>query len=211
MTPKMLRRPTLYVMAKVPIAGRAKTRLANDIGPPRAIALNRWMTAKTLKAAVGGPWRTVLAVDPPVALSAKFTCWSRAEYRCPQVGGDLGARLNAIVASAPVGPVGIIGVDAPLISRNALQRAFAHLTSCDAVFGPADDGGFWFVGLRRLKPPPRYLFKNVRWSTEYSLQDAAASLPTQYAVKYASQLSDLDDGSSLKAFNASDLCMSCLS
>ena len=61
----------------------------------------------------------------------------------------------------------------------------------DAVFGPAPDGGYWLVGLRRPNPLPAGLFDGVRWSTEHALADSVRSLGTA-RVAYVDELADVD-------------------
>ncbi len=56
-----------------------------------------------------------------------------------------------------------------------IARAFRALGGHDAVFGPAPDGGYWLVGLKRMRVPGT-LFDNVRWSSEHALSDSVVSL-----------------------------------
>ena len=84
--------------------------------------------------------------------------------------------MARIMRGLPPGPVCIIGGDIPGITRAHLARAFSALGRHDAVFGPAPDGGFWLVGLKRVAHPPAGLFRNVRWSSPHALADSRASL-----------------------------------
>ncbi|MEO0400406.1 MAG: DUF2064 domain-containing protein [Pseudomonadota bacterium] len=163
------------------------------------------MTAVTLKAATSGHWRSVLAIDPPSAVGAHFPCWSGAHERCVQISGDLGARLSVLFACAPPGPVAIIGADAPRLRQRHIASAFRALAGADAVFGPADDGGFWLVGLARRRAPPRLMFEGVRWSTRHALNDAVNSLPSAYGVQRIEKLNDVDDGPALKRIGTKSL------
>jgi glycosyltransferase A (GT-A) superfamily protein (DUF2064 family) len=83
--------------------------------------------------------------------------------------------MQRIMHRAGPGPVVIIGTDVPGIRARHIQAAFHLLGQHDAVFGPATDGGYWLVGLRRR---PRVLepFANVRWSTPHALADTLANL-----------------------------------
>ncbi len=92
----------------------------------------------------------------------------------------------------PPGPVVIIGSDIPDIAASDIAAAFRALGSKSAVFGPARDGGYWLVGLRRR---PRFIdpFANVRWSSEHALADTLANLADK-EVAMLRTLSDIDDG-----------------
>lgn len=183
-------------MAKAPDLGRAKTRLARDIGP-RAIVLCRLMLADTF-AAARGPWRLVVAVAPRVGLWSWRRFWPKDAALIAQSGGDLGDRLTAVLSTIARGPVVVIGGDAPALRRRHLSAAFRALERADAVFGPATDGGFWLVGLARRRRAPE-LFRNVRWSTEHALGDAVDSVPEQFATLFLETLADVDDAGDLGA------------
>lgn len=88
----------------------------------------------------------------------------------------------------------IVGSDIPGISAADIADAFRALGSKDAVFGPATDGGYWLVGLRRR---PHFVdpFPNVRWSSEHALADTLANLADK-EVAMLRPLSDIDDGAS---------------
>ena len=96
----------------------------------------------------------------------------------------------------PPGPACIVGADIPGIRRHHIARAFAALGDHDAVFGPATDGGYWLVGMKRNAPPPATLFKNVRWSSPSALSDSVAGLPG-LRIAMAATLSDVDTAADL--------------
>lgn len=183
-------RGTVFVFVKAPIAGRVKTRLGAQIGYGRAAALFRIMTARTLAQCEKGLWRTVLAVDPPGGANEAF--WSPAFARIAQGPGDLGRRMGKVFAQAPPGPAVIIGADAPGLRARHLRAAFSALRGADAVFGPAEDGGYWLIGLSRRKPAPR-LFDQVRWSSEHALADTVKTLPEGFAIRMLEHLRDVDE------------------
>jgi rSAM/selenodomain-associated transferase 1 len=201
-------RGTLFIFLKAPIAGRVKTRLARTIGAPRAAALFRVMSANTIARASAGPWRTVLAVDPLTDFSGWPHLWPRRFDRLAQARGDLGVRMAAAFDAAPPGPVVIIGADAPGVRADLIGAAFAALGRHDAVFGPADDGGYWLIGLARRRAAPN-LFGQVRWSSEHALADTLGALPTTSSVGFVDRLRDLDDADDLAALGASAFFRSC--
>ncbi|MYM55040.1 DUF2064 domain-containing protein [Rhodobacteraceae bacterium GS-10] len=168
--------PQLVVMIKEPRPGRVKTRLGRDIGMIRAAWWFRHQTARLLRRLQDPHWDLVLAVSPDhEGLSSRI--WPAHLERMPQGAGDLGDRMARVFRSRPPGPVCIIGADIPGITPAHIARAFRALGNHDAVFGPAPDGGYWLVGLKRVAPPPATLFQDVRWSSEHALADTIATLP----------------------------------
>ncbi len=177
-------------MCREPVVGRAKTRLAGAIGVSPAIRFARVASAALFDRVARDPrWQTSLAVTPDASTHGR--AWPRHLQRIPQGGGDLGARMQRLFAQAPAGPVILIGTDIPRIRPNEIARAFHLLGSADAVFGPAADGGYWLVGMRRR---PRLLkpFADVRWSSPYALADTLANLDGA-AVSSVATLEDVDD------------------
>lgn len=191
-------RGTVFVFVKAPRAGQVKTRLGVGVGMGRAAALFRVLTERTINETAKGGWGAVLAVDPPGAISGWRALWPPHLRRVAQGPGDLGARMGRIISVAPPGPVVIIGADAPGLRVRHLRQAFAALAGADAVFGPAEDGGYWLIGLARRKPASG-LFNNVRWSTAHALEDTLASLPLDFDVRYLEVLSDIDEADDLSS------------
>jgi uncharacterized protein len=161
-------------MAKAPVAGRVKTRLAAEAGAGAAVRFARHSLAALLqRVAIDARWSTTLAVTPDIAATSRLC--RRSLLVMPQGGGDLGARMQRLFDRAPLGPVVIVGTDIPDIGRAHIAAAFRLLGRHDAVFGPAADGGYWLVGLRR-RPRTLRPFRGVRWSTEHALADTLANL-----------------------------------
>ena len=104
--------------------------------------------------------------------------------------------MGRILRSLPPGPVAIIGADIPGIDRPRIARAFAALGRADAVLGPAPDGGYWLIGLKRTAPPPARLFESVRWSTEHAMADTIATLGTD-RIALIDTLRDVDEATDL--------------
>ncbi|MGV6800544.1 MAG: TIGR04282 family arsenosugar biosynthesis glycosyltransferase [bacterium] len=188
----------LVVFVKAPKMGRAKTRLATGIGAARAASFYRQST-QTLLANLSNDrrWQTVLAVDPVSAVASGWPpIWPPHLPRIAQGSGDLGARMGGLFQFLPPGPVIIIGSDAPQISQAMIAEAFAKLDGHEVVIGPAEDGGYWLIGLKRQRLAPN-LFANVRWSSEHTLDDTLASLPEKYRIAYLQSLTDVDDAADL--------------
>ena len=188
----------LVIFLKAPVAGRVKTRLAKSLGAGRAAAIYRRLTANTIAHAAAGRWRTVLAVDPVTALSGFESLWPRRLARIAQGGGDLGRRMRRIFDRPEAGPILIIGSDAPAVRASHIRAAFKALEGADAVFGPADDGGYWLIGLarRRGRAPA---FKGVRWSSAHALGDTIRTMPEHWRIMRLERLADVDDFADLAA------------
>lgn len=184
----MCRTRHLVIFARLPRLGRGKRRLARDIGAVEALRFQRAMLASLLRRLGRDPrWTTWLGITPD-----RSGPWPRGIATLPQGGGDLGQRMARIARNLPPGPVVIIGSDIPDIAASDIAAAFRALGPTSAVFGPATDGGYWLVGLRRH---PRFIdpFANVRWSSEHALADTLANL-TNKEVAMLRTLSDIDDG-----------------
>jgi len=186
----------LVVFAKAPRLGRVKSRLAGDIGVVAAWVFYRRTLAAVLRRLSGrGRWRGWIAATPDV-WAARGAQWPAGWTVIPQGGGDLGERMDRAMRALPPGPVVIVGTDIPGLSRRHVEAAFRALGRHDAVFGPAADGGYWLVGLRRTPAVPR-LFVGVRWSSEHALADSLANLGSRHTVARLDVLEDVDDGAAL--------------
>lgn len=181
----------LVIFTRQPRMGTGKKRLAKDVGALEALRFQRLMLAALLRRLGRDPrWITWLAVTPD-----RSRPWPGPFARLNQGRGDLGRRMAGVVRRLPPGPVVIVGSDIPGITEGDIAAAFHHLGRHDAVFGPATDGGYWLIGLRRcsafLDP-----FANVRWSTADALADTMANLRGK-GIALLRGLSDVDDGLSL--------------
>ncbi|MFI9102449.1 DUF2064 domain-containing protein [Streptomyces fildesensis] len=151
---------TLLVIAKEPVPGRVKTRLTPPYSPRQAAALAEAALADTLDAVLRAPARRrVLVLDgaPGPWLPPGFDV-------VPQGSGGLDERLAAAFAGC-TGPTLLVGMDTPQLTPALLESALrpGGRHGCDAWFGPAEDGGFWAIGL--AEPDPT-LFPGVPMSTD---------------------------------------------
>lgn len=185
----------LVIMAKEPRAGAVKTRLARDIGAVAATRFHR-QTLDTLVKRLGSSprWTTVLAVSPDASLMAPF--WPKGVMLMAQGAGGLGVRMQRINDEMPPGPAVIVGSDIPSMSPGDIDDAFAMLGGHDVVLGPASDGGYWLVGLKRAPSVPR-IFDGVRWSSKHALADTLANA-AGLDVALIRELDDVDNGGSYR-------------
>lgn len=190
-----MRRRRLVLMLKEPRAGRVKTRLGQEIGMTAAAWWFRHQSAALLRRLQDPRWQLSLAVSPDRAgLGSRV--WPGHLPRLSQGEGDLGRRMARLFRTAPPGPMLIIGADIPDLGPGHVAGAFAALGDHDAVLGPAPDGGYWSIGLKRPPMPPPGMFAGVRWSTEHALADTLASL-AGLRVAQADMLADVDRAADL--------------
>ena len=151
----------LLVIAKDPQPGRAKTRLSPPCRPDDAARLAAAALHDTLDVVMGVPGvRRVLVLD------GDDRRWRRAGLEIlPQRGDGLAARLEHAFADL-AGPGLLVGMDTPQLSGELLREGLEALDRYDAVLGPAPDGGYWSVGLRRA---PAGSFAGVPMSADDTL------------------------------------------
>ncbi|MEY8098101.1 TIGR04282 family arsenosugar biosynthesis glycosyltransferase [Falsihalocynthiibacter sp. S25ZX9] len=189
-------RKQLIVMLKVPHAGRVKTRLGADMGMVGAAWWFRHQVRNLLRRLEDPKWDLILAVSPDIE-GLKSRVWPAHLPRISQGQGNLGDRMARVFRDLPAGPVLIIGGDIPGIQKRHITEAFAALGNHQAVFGPAPDGGYWLVGMKRVAAIPAAIFRNVRWSSETALADSRASL-SGLSIAEISVLQDVDTVSDLE-------------
>lgn len=192
----------LIVFAKAPVLGGAKTRLAAGIGKVEAWRRHRAMTAALTRRLRDRRWAMIQAVSPDQALTRSFPgVWPRHLARRPQGGGDLGVRQGRVFGQER-GPVCVIGTDAPDVTRADIAEAFRALKRCDAVIGPAEDGGYWLLALRA--PVREEVFDDIRWSHAETQADLEARLRAfgLLRIHHLRCLRDIDVAEDLKRTQA---------
>jgi uncharacterized protein len=188
----------LVIFAKAPRLGRVKSRLAKGIGVVPAWQFYRQNLKRIVnRMSANARWTTWLAVTPD-----KSSLLMGKVRMIDQGTGDLGARMGRVMTTLPSGPVVIVGTDIPDIQQTDIRQAFRRLGSYDAVLGPATDGGYWLVGLKRTPSIPR-IFEDVRWSSPHALSDTLANLDRQaLKVHMLRELEDVDDEQSYERWKS---------
>ena len=182
----------VVVFVKSPRLGQVISRLAAGIGALPALRFYRETTARILSMLSRDPrWRTLIATTPARARGGRFR--GRRLPRLDQGSGDLGRRMARVFGMLPPGPAVIVGSDIPALAPRHIRAAFRALGDHDSVIGPARDGGYWLIGLKRSRALPSGLFAKVRWSSPHALADTRASLPKRYRVALIETLEDVDD------------------
>ena len=169
----------IAVLARAPVSGATKTRLIPAIGAPAAARLHRAMILKTLQtvtaANLGGD---IIVWATPDLNNYFFKGLQKIGFICrEQPEGDLGKRMQtALIAGFPR-PTLLLGTDCPSITPTHLKVAAKSLIDgCDAVFLPAEDGGYGLVGLR--SSAPSILFDDMVWSTNTVMSETRNRLKT---------------------------------
>jgi rSAM/selenodomain-associated transferase 1 len=155
----------LAIFARIPTPGRVKTRLSPAIPLPIAAQLYRAMLTDALETAASSGtgkvslfWDSIGDQSPGPALPDGVAVRH-------QLGADLGERLAsafAVLLAEPGDRAIVMGSDCPDLGPAVLVEAFAALEERDLVLGPARDGGYYLIGLRRPAPA---LFEEVTWGT----------------------------------------------
>lgn len=172
----------LVLFAKAPLPGRAKTRLAEEIGPAAAARVAEALLHDTIALCEtladhlqGGVPRLVLAyTDKQDWFTPALTHdWRLIEQR----GENIGERLKNALADLEVFPEDqtvFIGMDCPQMPPGRVIEAFQGLEDANAVLGPCDDGGYYLIGVRG--GIPERLLKDVRWGVTEAVGDLVGTL-----------------------------------
>ena len=159
----------LVIFTRFPEPHKTKTRLIPALGPEGAAGVQRDMTRHTLALV------RELARGFSVSVEVRFeggdaekmaACFGNDLSYRPQGPGDLGCRMAAAFAEAfreGAERTVLIGTDCPEIAPELIRESFDRLATCDVVLGPASDGGYYLIGLRRPAPE---LFTGIPWSSE---------------------------------------------
>ncbi|MCP9236380.1 TIGR04282 family arsenosugar biosynthesis glycosyltransferase [Lewinella sp. JB7] len=187
-----MQQPALLIMVKNPVAGRTKTRLAQDVGHEKALEMYRVLMRHTRDQAAG-----LKGVTRYLHYSERVDVaddWPNDDFiKLVQMGPGLGERMAAAFDRAFARDhdrVVIIGSDCPGVTTELLNNAFAALADHEVVIGPALDGGYYLLGMRHPHPE---LFAGMEWSTAEVLEQTLARTRERgLTVKQLAALSDVD-------------------
>ncbi|MCX7592212.1 MAG: TIGR04282 family arsenosugar biosynthesis glycosyltransferase [Fischerella sp.] len=186
----------LIIFTRYPEPGKTKTRLIAALGTEGAAELQRQMTEHTLFQVQQLQKTTAVSVELRFAGGniELMQNWLGTDLVYQSQGeGDLGKRMGRSLLNAfdaGVQYAVIIGTDCPGVNAQILAKAFVELQQCDLVLGPAIDGGYYLIGLRR---PVTELFINIDWGTDQVLKqtvDIAHQL--NLSIVYLPTLADVD-------------------
>lgn len=179
----------LIIFTKNPVAGRVKTRLAKDIGDENALEIYKFLLDHSFKIT------TTLELTKQVHYSNKIPyqdLWDEGNFdKKLQYGEDLGIRMeNAFRDGFKSGfeKIVIIGSDLYDLKTSELEDAFIALDENDYVIGPAEDGGYYLLGMNELNDQ---IFRNKDWSTSSVFQDTLKDLKNS-RIKLLPTQNDID-------------------
>ena len=191
---------TTLVMAflKAPRPGTVKTRLGREIGFNEATVVYRDLAEQQLGRIPAG-FRTEIHYAPRGAGNEMRQWLGRNYHYRAQCGGDLGERMRRAFGQGFVRgyqPIIAIGSDCSGLDEVCLRQAVAALAQSDVVLGPASDGGYYLIGLRR--PEPR-LFETIEWSTAAVLATTQARIrECGLSCSLLEEKEDVDDQAGLR-------------
>lgn len=175
MIPKKKSKNLLLVFTRNPELGKAKTRLAKTVGDYTALEIYKFLLERTKTIS-----SEVKTADKAVYYSVKIRehdIWDASIFqKHQQIGEDLGIRMkNAFKNGFDAGyqKVMIIGSDLYDLSSKNIEKAFEELNTNDVVIGPAEDGGYYLLGMNTLQ---ENVFKNKDWGTETVRKDTLNDL-----------------------------------
>ncbi|MDB0040336.1 TIGR04282 family arsenosugar biosynthesis glycosyltransferase [Polaribacter sp.] len=179
----------LLIFTRNPELGKVKTRLAKTIGEEKALAIYKFLLAHTKKVTEN------IACDKAVYYSVKVReddLWNGEIYqKKQQLGEDLGIRMqNAFQDAFANGyeKVLIVGSDLIDLSEEIIEKGFLQLASNDVVIGPAEDGGYYLLGMKSVHPN---VFKNKNWGTSTVREETLNDLKDK-KVHLLNELNDAD-------------------
>ncbi|TQD38512.1 TIGR04282 family arsenosugar biosynthesis glycosyltransferase [Haloflavibacter putidus] len=193
----------LLIFTKNPILGKCKTRLAKAVGEKLALEIYHYLLKHTANVA------QKVEADKCVYYSEnveKNDYFSESEFQKKiQYGGNLGERMHNAFQEGfteKYSQIIIIGSDMLAISAQEINRAFKHLEKYKYVIGPAQDGGYYLLGMRQLHPT---VFRNKKWSSSSVFKETMRNLPTaETAVLEVKNdidtIEDIDENSVLQKF-----------
>jgi len=186
-------KPALAIMSRAP-STEGKSRLGGVLSPAQREALQWAFLKDTLdKARSLKEFRSYLAITPSSQINFVAQAVGLSEEVIPQPDGDLGQRMLGIAKELFISghsPVILIGTDVPSLPPAFLLKALELLGYGDLVFGPAFDGGYYLIGMRRFESR---IFENIDWGTALVLEETV-NICRKYGLAYSllEPLADID-------------------
>jgi rSAM/selenodomain-associated transferase 1 len=195
----------LMVFTRFPEPGKTKTRLAKVLGNQGAADIQKKLTEHTLSQVMQflqiRPLEVIVNYEGG-SLKQIREWLGPAFHYLAQGSGDLGQRMGEAFAAAfkqDYKRIVIIGTDCPDLRACHIAQAFAALRHKDLVLGPATDGGYYLIGLRRHE---KSIFEKVPWGTDAVLAKTLKIAEQKgLSIDLLETLSDVDRPEDLKHFN----------
>jgi len=178
-----MQKSLLLIFARRPEYGKVKKRLATKLGKAKALAIHQRLLSHTLKVAnkSGFSYKVYLSEEPQSKQAFSYEL---------QSGANLGERMNNALQTelAQYTKVCLIGSDCLTLTGYDITDAFKQLDDADVVIGPAVDGGYYLIGMK--KPHPE-LFSAIDWGTSSVLENTLKKCTNSVLITH--QLSLLND------------------
>ena len=159
----------LIIFAKIPEAGKVKTRLAATIGNEAALEVYKQLLILTASVTIGLPMDKFVFYSDHIIHQ---DTWEEKFFsKRVQLGKDLGQKMdNAFedLFERGYSKIVIIGTDCPELNAGIITNAFTFLDTRDVVIGPAQDGGYYLLGMNQSHTT---LFQDIPWSTSSVLKE----------------------------------------
>ena len=181
----------IMVFCKAPEPGKVKTRLANTIGETAAATIHEYLALHCLKHLVDS---RIAPVELWCAPNIRHDFFQRCEIELgvtlkTQQGDCLGERMEYAFSSVlpKCHSAIVVGTDCPAINADYIASVFTALQNNDSIIGPAEDGGYVLLGLRKLQSQ---IFANISWGSSKVFEETLSRFMGD--VKKAPMLWDVD-------------------
>lgn len=193
-------KPALVVMAKAPLPGKVKSRLAADLTPEQCAGLSLAFLKDAIALASSTSGFTAFLAFTPEYERTLFEQLKPANMRLlPQSGANLGERMYRIISclgKEGYSPVVIIGTDIPTLQPETLAKALQTLCRDDICLGPSHDGGYYLIGANRACES---MFQNIDWGTPVVLkQTKVQARKAGLSIEILEEYDDVDVFTDLK-------------
>ena len=189
----------LIIFTRNPVLGKVKTRLAKTVGDKTALDIYHFLLQKTKEVTKN------ISCDKTVYYSEKIIeddLWNRSNYqKKEQFGKDLGEKMKNAIEDGfnkKYKKIIVIGSDLFDLKPSLISDAFKKLDNNDVVIGPATDGGYYLIGLKKIHLK---IFENKNWGTSTVREDTLKNLE-KVDVHLLPMLNDIDGIEDIKNHSA---------
>ena len=190
----------VLIFTKNPKLGKVKTRLASTIGDENALEIYNFLINHTQKTVKNS--NATLRVLYSDEINYNDNWDTNSFQKQLQFGSDLGARMKNAFTDGfkdDYKKIVIIGTDLYDLEKSDIENAFSELETNDVVIGPAEDGGYYLLGLKFI---PNGIFSKKNWSTETVLKDTLKNIQNiKYCLlKTKNDIDTVDDIKNIEVF-----------
>jgi hypothetical protein len=184
-------RNALIIIAKYPEAGLVKTRLNGFMPDDKILELYKYLLEQTIH-----KLRRIPGIDTYIAFTPEHAKEYFSQFGTSLIhlsGSDLGLNMSHsfnVIFRKGYQKAALVGADIPDLSASIILHAFDLLSDNDLIYGPAEDGGYYLVGMRKLI---KEVFENVPWSSDTTLSNSLEQAgKAGHSVRFTETLRDID-------------------